>query len=100
MISSAYVGNSFFTSNGGDWVRDSGRERDGNQLFLNPVALVRELPLHWFRKFVLEDLEADEMSKAESFEIPPTPVKLIRSDVPDLATLSPARTCQAVFPNY
>ncbi|KAF9643397.1 hypothetical protein BDM02DRAFT_3191695 [Thelephora ganbajun] len=73
------------------------RDRDDGHVFSDAIALVRKLPLHWIRKFVLEDLKADEMSKPESFEIPPALVELICSDMPNLATLILTRTCVSEF---
>ena len=77
----------------GNVVREPGRDRDDNHVLLDAIGLVRKLPLHWIRKFVLEDLGDSEMSIPESFEIPPALVKLICSDMPNLNTLSLARTC-------
>jgi len=77
----------------GNVVREPGRDRDDNRVLLDAIILVRKLPLHWIRKFVLEDLGADEMSTPESFEVPPALVKLICSDMPNLNTLSLTRTC-------
>ena len=78
----------------GTVVREPGRDRDDNHVLLDAIILVRmKLPLHWIRKFVLEDFGADEMSAPESFEVPPALVKLICSDMPSLNTLSLTRTC-------
>jgi hypothetical protein len=74
-------------------IREPSRDRSDNQVFSDAIALIGKLPLRWIRKFVLEDLKADEMSAPESFDIPPALVKLICSDMPNLATLSLARTC-------
>jgi len=85
---------SFVLVNGdGDVIIEASRDRDDGLVFSDAIALVGKLPLRWIRKFVLEDLKADEMSKPESFEIPPALVKLICSDMPNLTTLSLARTC-------
>jgi len=84
----------FVSENGdGDQVMEPNRDRDDGRVFSDAIALVGKLPLGWIRKFVLEDLRADEMSKPESFEIPPALVKLICSDMPNLTTLSLTRTC-------
>ena len=82
-----------FLNGEGDLVREPNRDRDDNRVLSDAIALIRKLPLRWIRKFVLEDLKADEMSKPESFEIPPALVKLICSDLPNLTTLSFTRTC-------
>lgn len=82
-----------------DLVREPDRDRDDDHVFSAAVSLVRKLPLHWIREFVLEDLSSDEMSKPESFEIPPDLVKLICSDLPNLTTLSLTRTCVSEFFN-
>jgi hypothetical protein len=84
----------FILVNGdGNLIREPNRDRDDDHVFSEAIALVRKLPLHWIRKFALEDLKADEMSKPESFEIPPALVKLICSDMPNLTTLALTRTC-------
>ena len=93
-ISHLHNVDSFVVVNGdGDVVRGPNRDRDDSHVFSDAIALLRKLPLHWIRKFVLEDLRADEMSKPESFEIPPALVKLICSEMPNLSTLSLTRTC-------
>lgn len=74
-------------------VRQPNRDRDDEHVFSAAISLVRKLPLRRIREFVLEDLKADEMSKPESFEIPPDLAKLIRSDLPNLTALSLTRTC-------
>ena len=81
------------TDGDGNLVRDPRRDRDDDHALSDAIAFIRKLPLGSIRKFVLEDLKADEMSKPESFEIPPALVKLICSDMPNLATLSLTRTC-------
>ena len=84
----------FVYSNGeGDLVREPNRDRDDNHVLSDAVAFIRKLPPHWIRKFVLEDLKPDEMSKPESFEILPDLVKLICSELPNLTTLTLTRTC-------
>jgi len=77
----------------GNVIREPGRDRDDNHVLSDAIGLVRKLPLHWIRRFVLEDLKADEMSMPESFEVPPALVKLVCSDMPNLDTLSLTRTC-------
>lgn len=76
-----------------DLVREERRDRDDDHVFSAAIAFIRKLPLHWIRKFVLEDFKPDQMSKPESFAIPPALVKLICSDLPNLTTLSLTRTC-------
>ena len=93
-ISHLHNVDNFVVVNGdGDVVRGPNRDRDDSHVFSDAIVLLRKLPLHWIRKFVLEDLRADEMSKPESFEIPPALVKLICSEMPNLTTLSLTRTC-------
>ena len=93
-ISHLHSVDGFILINGdGNVVREPGRDRDDDHVFSDAITLVRKLPLHWIRKFVLEDLRADEMSKPESFEIPPGLVKLICSEMPNLTVLSLTRTC-------
>lgn len=87
------VGTFISTDSDGDLVRDPRRDRDDDHVFSDAIALIRKLPLGWIRKFVLEDLSAEEMSRPESFKIPPALVNLIRSDMPNLTTLSLTRTC-------
>jgi hypothetical protein len=87
------IQNFLSVANDGMAIREISRDRDDNQVLLDAIALIGELPLQSIRKFVLEDLKADEMSAPESFEIPPALVKLICSDIPNLETLSLARTC-------
>jgi len=87
------VGRFISTDGDGDLVRDPRRDRDDNHVFSDAVALVGELPLRCVRKFVLEDLKTDEMSKPRSFQVPPALVNLISSDMPNLRTLSLTRTC-------
>ena len=77
----------------GNVVGEPRRDRDENHILSDAIGLVRKLPLHWIRKFALEDLRVDEMSIPESFEIPPALVKLIRPDMQNLTTLSLIRTC-------
>lgn len=77
----------------GNLVREPRRDRDDDHILSDAIALIRKLPLGWIRKFVLEDLKADEMSEPESFKIPPALVSLICSDMPNLTTLSLTRTC-------
>jgi len=77
----------------GNVVREPSRDRDENHVLSDAIGLVRKLPLRWIRKFVLEDLRADETSIPESFEVPPALVKLICSDMQNLTTLSLTRTC-------
>jgi hypothetical protein len=77
----------------GNLIRDLSRDRDDDHVFSDAIALVGKLPLQCVRKFVLEDLKADEMSAPESFAIPPALAKLISSDMPNLVTLSLTRTC-------
>ena len=74
-------------------VREPRRDRDDDQVLSDAITLIRKLPLRCIRKFVLEDLEADEMSKPESFEIPPALVSLITSEMQNLTTLTLTRTC-------
>ena len=69
------------------------RNQDDNRIFSAAITLIQRLPLRWILKFVLEEFRANEMLKLESFEIPPALVKLIRSDMPNLTTLSLTRTC-------
>jgi len=76
----------------GNVVREPSRDRDENHVLSDAIGLVRKLPLRWIRKFVLEDLRADEMSIPESFKVPPALVKLICSDIQNLTTLSLTRT--------
>ena len=93
-ISHLHNVDNFVLINGdGEVVTELSRDRDDDHVFSDAIALVRKLPLHWIRKFVLEDLKADEMSKPDSFEIPPALVKLICSDMSNLTTLSLTRTC-------
>ena len=93
-ISHLHNVDSFVLINGdGEVVTELSRDRDDNHVLSDAITLIRKLPLHWIRKFVLEDLKADEMSKPESFEIPPALVRLICSDMPNLTTLSLTRTC-------
>ena len=93
-ISHTHNVDGFIVINGeGEVAREPNRDRDDNQIFSDAITLIRKLPLHWIRKFVLEDLKADEMSKPESFEIPPALVKLICSEMPNLTTLTLTRTC-------
>jgi hypothetical protein len=87
------VNNSMLVDGDGNVIREISRDRDDNQVLSDAIALIGQLPLQKIRKFVLEDLKADEMSVPESFEIPPALVKLICSDIPNLETLSLARTC-------
>jgi len=87
------VGGFILVDGDGNVVREPSRDRDDSCVFSDAIALIRKLPLHWIRKFVLEDLRADEMSKPDSFEIPPALVKLVCSDLPNLTTLSLTRTC-------
>ena len=85
---------SFISMDGdGNLVREPRRDRDDNLVFSDAVALVGKLPLRLVQKFVLEDLKADEMSKPESFEVPPALISLISSGMPNLTTLSLTRTC-------
>jgi len=77
----------------GNVVREPRRDRDENNILPDASGLVRKLSLHWIRKFVLEDLRADEMSIPESFEIPPALVKFIRPDMQNPTTLPLTRTC-------
>jgi len=72
----------------GHLVRDPNRDRDDNRVFADAVGFVGMLPLRLIRKFKLEDLSADEMSKPELFEIPPALITMICSDMPNLTTLS------------
>jgi len=76
----------------GDVVREPSRDRDHNRALSDVIGFVRKLPLYRIRKFVLEDLRADEMSIPESFKIPPALVKLICSDMVNPNTLSLTRT--------
>jgi len=93
-ISHLHNVDNFVLINGdGEVVTELSRDRDDDHVFSDAIALIRKLPLHWIRKFALEDLKADEMSKPDSFEIPPALVKLICSDMPNLTTLSLTRTC-------
>ena len=69
------------------------RDRDDGHVLSAAISLIGKFPLHWIREFVLEDFKGGEMSKPESFEIPPLLVKLIRSDLPNLTTLSLTNTC-------
>jgi hypothetical protein len=87
------VSNFMLVDGDGNVIREISRDRDDNQVLSDAIALIGQLPLQSIRKFVLEDLKADEMSVPESFEIPPTLIKLICSDMPNLETLSLARTC-------
>jgi hypothetical protein len=87
------VGNFMLVDGDGNVIREISRDRDDNQVLSDAIALIGQLPVQKIRKFVLEDLKADEMSVPESFEIPPALVKLICSDIPNLETLSLARTC-------
>ena len=87
------VFNFVWTDEGGNLIREPSRDRDDNLVFSDAIAFIRKLPLRQIRKFVLEDFKGDEMSAPESFEIPPDLVKLICSDMPNLATLSLSRTC-------
>ena len=61
----------------GNVIREPSRDRDDSHVLSDAIALFRKLPLHWIRKFVLEDPRADEMSVPESFEIPLALVGLI-----------------------
>ena len=88
-----HVRNFLSVANDGTVITEISRDRDDNQVLLDAIALIGQLPLQTIRKFVLEDLKADEMSVPESFEIPLALIKLICSDMPNLATLSLARTC-------
>jgi len=72
----------------GNVIREPSRDRDDNHVLSDAIGLVRKLPLHWIRRFVLEGLGADKMSVPESFEIPTALVKLICSDMLNLNTLS------------
>ena len=84
----------FISTDGDDNpVRDPRRDRDDNHVLSDAITLIRKLPLRCIRNFTLEDLKADEMSKSESFEIPPALVSLITSDMRNLTSLSLARTC-------
>ena len=79
----------YVSRNDVDLVMDLKRDRDDGHVLSAAISLIGKLPLHWIREFVLEDL----MSKPESFEVPPALVKLIRSDLPNLTTLSLTNTC-------
>ena len=93
-ISLTHCVDGFIMINGdGEVVREPNRDRDDDQILSEAITLIRKLPLHWIRKFVLEDFKADEMSKPESFEIPPALVELICSEMPNLTTLTLTRTC-------
>jgi len=87
------VDNFILVNGDGELIREVSRDRDDNHVLSSAIALIRKLPPRWIRKFVLEELRADEMAKPESFEIPPALVKLICSDLPNLTTLSLTRTC-------
>jgi len=87
------VDNYILVNGDGELIREPSRDRDDNHVLSDAITLIGKLPLRWIRKFVLEDLKADEMAKPESFEIPPALVKLICSDMPNLTTLSLTRTC-------
>ena len=63
------------------------------QIFLAAIPLVRELPLHQIREVVLEDLYTGQWWEQKSLVLPPDLVKLLRSDLPNLATLSLTGIC-------
>jgi len=77
----------------GNPVMEPGRDRDDNHILSDAITFIGKLPLRCIRKFALEDLKADEMSKPESFEIPPALVSLITSEMQNLTTLTLTRTC-------
>jgi len=85
--------NFLFTDGDGNLVREVRRDRDDDHVFSDAITLIGKLPPQWVRKFVLEDLSSDEMSKPELFEISPALVSLIASGMPHLTTLSLVRTC-------
>ena len=71
---------------------DSDRDRDDDLTFSAAISWIRELPLHWIKVFVLEDLRASHMLDPKSFKIPPGLIKLIRSELSHLKTLTLTRT--------
>jgi len=57
----------------GNVTREPSRNRDDSHVLSDTIGLVRKLPLHRIRKFMLEGLGADKMSMPESFETPRAP---------------------------
>ncbi|KAF9783377.1 hypothetical protein BJ322DRAFT_148945 [Thelephora terrestris] len=82
-----------FRNEANDLVRVASRDQDDDHLFSGAISFIGKLPLHLVRRFVLEDLSADQMANPKAFKIPPALAKLIRSDLPNLTTLSFTRTC-------